>query len=159
MPSFIADRMVERLARWLRLLGEDVDCPAPSPEGFHEAARAGRVVITRDTRLARSLEQAGLQVLFITHNHIADQLRQTDQAFPLTMTAPLSRCSRCNTPLVFMDPKEAGDALWPHVGRTQRRVGNCPACGRYYWNASHVRRMAAFLTRALGRSAALDEQT
>jgi uncharacterized protein with PIN domain len=151
LAAFVADRMVDRLGRWLRLLGEDV-APAPVDAAGHEAAaRAGRVVLTRDTRLAARLRDAGLPVLFVAHDRIDDQLRQVDAAYPLGRGTPFSRCSRCNTELSFSPPAALGTALWPHVARTQPRIGRCATCGRLYWQASHVDRMAAFVRRVFGR--------
>ena len=52
-PKFAADRMLARLARWLRLLGADVLFD-PSVGGAELLARArseGRVTLTRDKRL------------------------------------------------------------------------------------------------------------
>ena len=151
MSRFIADRMVDRLGRWLRLLGEDV-APAPaSTDDLVAAAGAGRVVLTRDTRLRARLALAGLPYLFVEDDRIEDQLRQVDRTHGLGGAAPFSRCSRCNTELTFHDPADFGDAIWPHVARTQPRIGQCATCGRRYWQASHIGRMAAFLRRALGR--------
>jgi len=52
---FLADRMLARLARWLRVAGEDVIAPAlpgshePAREDLSRIARAeGRIVLTRD---------------------------------------------------------------------------------------------------------------
>jgi uncharacterized protein with PIN domain len=151
VARFVADRMVDRLARWLRLLGEDV-APAPSTAAdMLASAGGGRVVLTRDTRLRGRLEAAGRGVLFIAHDRIDDQLRQVDGAYPLGGAAPFSRCSRCNTVLTFLEPAAVAGAVWPHVARTQAHIGRCATCGRHYWQASHIGRMAAFLRRALGR--------
>jgi hypothetical protein len=151
LARFVADRMVDRLGRWLRLLGEDV-APAPATaEDVVAAARAGRTVLTRDTRLRARLEAAGLPVLFVADDRIEDQLRQLDREHGLGRTTPFARCSRCNTELAFHEPAAVAGAVWPHVARTQARIGHCGTCGRHYWQASHVGRMAAFLRRALGR--------
>ena len=151
MACYIADRMVERLGRWLRLLGEDV-VPAPaSAEELFAAAATGRVVLTRDTQLRARLALAGRPVLFIAHDRIEDQLRQVDAVFGLGGTRPLTRCSRCNAVLTFHAPAELGTQVWPHVARTQASLGRCPVCGRIYWKATHLDRMVAFLRRALGR--------
>ena len=151
MARFVADRMVDRLARWLRLLGEDVAPAPPTAADMLASACGGRVVLTRDTHLRGRLEAAGLPVLFIEDDRIEDQLRQVDRTVGLGGGAPFSRCSRCNTELTFHDPAAVAGAVWPHVARTQARVGRCATCGRHYWQASHIGRMAAFLRRALGR--------
>jgi hypothetical protein len=143
--------MVERLGRWLRLLGEDV-APAPATaDELFAAAGAGRVVLTRDTQLRARLALAGRPYLFIEHDRIEDQLRQVDAAVGLGRARPLTRCSRDNAELTFHAPAELGPDVWPFVARTQPSLGRCPACGRVYWKASHHDRMAAFLRRALGR--------
>ena len=151
MARFIADRMIDRLGRWLRLLGEDVAPAPPGTDDLVAAAREGRVVLTRDTRLRARLESAGLPVLFVEDDRVEDQLRQLDRTCGLGGQRPFSRCSRCNTVLTFHDPADLAGELWPHVARTQARIGQCATCGRRYWQASHVGRMAAFLRRALGR--------
>jgi hypothetical protein len=155
LARFIADRMVDRLGRWLRLLGEDV-APAPaSADELFAAAAAGRMVLTRDTRLRARLEAAGLPVLFVADDRIDDQLRQVDRVHGLGTAAPFSRCSRCNTELSFHDSAELAGEVWPHVLRTQARIGRCATCGRSYWQASHVGRRAAFVQRVLGRDVLL----
>jgi uncharacterized protein with PIN domain len=151
VACFIADRMVERLGRWLRLLGEDVAPAPPTADAAFEAAGEGRVVLTRDTRLRARLALAGRPYLFIEHDRIEDQLRQVDAAFGLGGNRPLTRCSRCNAELTFHAPAALHGAVWPHVERTQETLGQCPTCGRIYWKATHLGRMAAFVQRALGR--------
>jgi len=151
VARFVADRMVERLGRWLRLLGEDVAPAPPDAEALFAAAGEGRVVLTRDTRLRARLALAGRPHLFIEDDRVEDQLRQVDRVYGLGSQPPLSRCSRCNALLGFHAPADLGDRVWPHVARTQARLGVCPACGRIYWQATHVGRMAAFVARALGR--------
>ena len=52
-PRFAVDRMLGRLARWLRLLGFDASYRADLPGNrlLTLAAREDRIVLTRDTRL------------------------------------------------------------------------------------------------------------
>src|SRR2546430_438365 len=54
-PRFLADRMLGKLARWLRILGYDTAyLPQLSPEGvMREGRRQRRLILTRDTRLLR----------------------------------------------------------------------------------------------------------
>jgi uncharacterized protein len=151
VARFVADRMVARLGRWLRLLGEDAEPAGTGEAAPVPAARAGRVVLTRDRRLVLRLAAEELPCLFIAHDRIEAQLRQVDEAYGLGGGVPLSRCSRCNAELTFHAPETVRGRVWPHVEHTQERFGRCPRCGRVYWQASHVGRMAAFVRRALGR--------
>ncbi|MDB5108840.1 MAG: hypothetical protein JWM69_1781, partial [Candidatus Binatus sp.] len=53
MPRFAADRMLMRLARWLRLLGADVitDASIGGADLLKRARLEGRILLTRDKRL------------------------------------------------------------------------------------------------------------
>jgi len=71
-PKFAADRMLMRLARWLRLLGADVITdPKIGGAALLKLARAeGRIVLTRDKRLRTAPD-----VFFIEPNDLRGQLR------------------------------------------------------------------------------------
>jgi uncharacterized protein with PIN domain len=61
----------------------------------------------------------------------------------------LSRCLRCNTPLVELPAERARERVPPFVARTQQRFRECPGCGRVFWSATHAARMRQRLA-ALG---------
>jgi uncharacterized protein with PIN domain len=50
-------------------------------------------------------------------------------------------------PLTAVRAEEARRHVPPYVARTQDTFRRCPACGRLYWGASHVRRMRERLRR------------
>src|SRR5215207_8725140 len=56
-PHFLADAMLGRLARWLRVMGFDTayDPALTDPALVALARRDGRVLLTRDRRLLRDL--------------------------------------------------------------------------------------------------------
>src|SRR5262244_445141 len=76
IPRFLADRMVGKLARWLRILGYDtIYLPQLSPEGvMREARRQGRLILTRDTRLLRRKDASPF--VFVQSDRFREQLRQ-----------------------------------------------------------------------------------
>lgn len=136
-PRFAADRMLGRLARWLRILGHDV------AYGPHLAGRAvvacarreRRVLLTRDTRLCRDPELP--PHVFIRSDHFREQLREVAAAVPLHGPTPLCRCLDCNRPLVEVPRDDARERVPPYVAATQERFLGCPGCGRLYWGATH----------------------
>jgi len=74
-PRFLADAMLGRLARWLRILGYDVEYfPGEDDELVHQARREGRILLTRDTRLVRRHQLP--PHVFIQSDHVMEQLRQ-----------------------------------------------------------------------------------
>ncbi len=151
MKRFIADAMLGGLARWLRVLGLDV---AYEP-GLDDAALVRRAlaeercILTRDSRLVR--RRLARDHLLVTSERVEEQVREVLGSFGIAPSAAgfLSRCLRCNSPLVPMPAERALAHVPPHVARTQRRFAECPQCGRVYWAATHVRRMRERL-RAMG---------
>lgn len=146
-PKFAADRMLGRLARWLRLLGADV---AWQPHfGGHELLRLARsedrVMLTRDSRLRTARD-----VLFIESNFFREQLRQVLSAYSFDFRArTFSRCSRCNARLRVVPRSVVAYRVPPFVYASQERFSWCPTCGRVYWDATHLRRMRAELERLM----------
>ena len=142
-PCFLADAMLAGLARWLRVLG--LDCaydPALGDAELVAAAHAGeRWILTRDRKLVE--RRLARRHLLVDSDEVPAQLRQVLQHFALRVDADrlLSRCLRCNTPLVELDPAGARGRVPPFVALTQERFRECPGCGRVYWRATHVERM------------------
>src|SRR5271168_1263953 len=94
-PRLAVDRMLMRLARWLRLLGVDVitDASLTGAELLKLARADNRILVTRDKRLRTAAD-----VCFVDSNSIRDQLRESVRRFNLDPQAiALTRCSRCNT--------------------------------------------------------------
>src|SRR5579863_9950072 len=93
-PRLAADRMLMRLARWLRLLGADVisDPSLSGSELLKKARSDHRILLTRDKRLRTAPD-----VFFLEANDIRSQIRDAVRHFALNPHAiALTRCSRCN---------------------------------------------------------------
>ena len=74
-PCFLVDRMLGRLAKWLRILGYDTAyLPQLSPQGLmREGRRQERIIITRDTRFFRLKDDPVF--IFVHDDHFRKQLR------------------------------------------------------------------------------------
>lgn len=139
--KFAADRMLGRLARWLRILGLDVIYgPHLSGYGLIRAARAqDRVILTRDRALRKKQPPA---VIFIESDHYREQLRQVIAACHLQQLGALfSRCLSCNAPLRPRPKDSVKEIVPPYVFSTQEKFHECPQCRRVYWPATHYERM------------------
>ena len=144
-PRFAADRMLGRLARWLRILGHDV-AYGPHLGGrtlVTCARREGRVLLTRDTRLRRDPQLP--PHVFVHSDHFREQLREVATAMPLGGSTLLGRCLDCNRPLVVVSHDEARERVPPYVAATQARFLGCAGCGRLYWGATHREHMLSEL--------------
>ncbi len=143
-PRFIADCMLGRLAKWLRVLGYDVayDRRIADEDLIRRAWREDRILLTRDRALLgrRELRRLGVGHLLVESVSPEAQLVQAVRHHGLRLDAGrfLSRCLRCNEPTEPAGREEVKDGVPPYVLRTQRRFSRCPACRRVYWRATHV---------------------
>ena len=80
-PRLIADCMLGRLARWLRILGLDTayDRAIPDDALIRRCRQEGRALLTRDRALAgrRVLRNSGVVVLLVESDQPDRQLAQT----------------------------------------------------------------------------------
>ncbi len=146
---FAADRMLGRLARWLRILGHDV-AYGPHLGGrtlVRCARQEGRLILTRDTRLERDPELP--PHLFVTSDHFREQLRQVAAAVPIGGAPLLGRCLDCNRVLDEVPRERAEGRVPPFVYQRHERFLACAGCGRLYWPATHRAHMLRELA-ALG---------
>lgn len=149
---FLCDEMLVRLARLLRAAGYDTYLAANGEDDadlIKTARREGRILVTRDKRLAASAEESVL----VSGFGLDAEARSLSRAVVLDWAfAPFTRCMMDNAHLREATAEEVADMpKKAQLAEGPFRV--CPACGRMYWPGSHVRRMEARL-RDLAREAA-----
>jgi uncharacterized protein with PIN domain len=138
-PKFAADRMLGRLARWLRLLGADtLFDPLLGGDKLLRRARAeARITLTRDKRLRTASD-----ALYLEGNLFRDQLREVLARFPFDpRRGAFTRCSHCNEPLADAGRDTVVRRVPPFVYASQERFARCARCGRVYWGATHPERI------------------
>ena len=139
--KFAADRMLGRLVKWLRIIGQDVVYgPHLTGYGLIRTARAeNRLILTRDRGLKQKQPPA---FLFIESDHYRDQLRQVMCECGLKLEGCLfTRCIECNT-VLQPKPKETLETIVPpYVFSSQEKFFSCPTCRRVYWPATHHQKM------------------
>ena len=140
-PAFVADVMVGKLARWLRVLGCDVVYSNDlDDEGIVRIAEAeNRIILTRDTGLIA--RKSIPRYIFIESDHYREQVRQVVEACGLREFKVFSRCLECNTTLEDVDKEAVFEKIPPFVYLTQDRFAACPDCGRVYWHGTHADQM------------------
>ena len=132
----LADGMLGRLARWLRMMGYDTayDNRAGDHELAHRSRLEGRILLTRDYELAG---RKGLTTVFIKSQMLEEQVRQVIAQTGSPPESPLQRCGICNTPLEATTATQVSDRVPPYVLRTQQVFRICPGCDRVYWAGTH----------------------
>jgi uncharacterized protein with PIN domain len=139
--KFAADRMLGKLAKWLRIIGQNV-IYGQHLSGYgliHAARQENRLILTRDRKLRR---QQPPDFLFIESDHYRDQLRQVIRACHLNPLArAFTRCLECNVVLEARSKPSVERIVPPYVLATQENFSCCPKCRRVYWPATHHQRM------------------
>jgi len=151
--NWFCDEMLGRLARLLRAAGHDTALAAagtPDHALLAQARAEGRILLTRDRRLA---EAAGPQGRLLLGQSVEEQARSLAGAFPVDwLHAPFTRCLIDNSPLHPAPPDRlaeipAGARGLSFPSGSGPSVTSCPCCGRLYWPGSHVRRLTGTLRR------------
>ncbi|HWP91714.1 MAG TPA: Mut7-C RNAse domain-containing protein [Thermodesulfobacteriota bacterium] len=135
---FIADSMLGKLAKWLRLAGIDVEYDKDIDDDWltRRALIEGRVILTRDRSIAK--RKGVNECLLIWSDHLDEQLIEFLQVFELrTLQSAFTRCIRCNTLLEEVKKELLTEKVPPYVWKTQDEFKRCNTCNRIYWAGTH----------------------
>lgn len=147
---FFVDRMLGKMAKWLRILGYDTRYgsieTASRIETLH---REGLVVVTGNTRWRHFPG-----VFFCAPSRVDEQCGKLAAAGLIRRedVKLFSRCLRCNWPLEEISKEEVVGMVPDYVYATAPSFCRCPSCGRVYWSGSHVDRMTERFRRITGWS-------
>jgi uncharacterized protein len=139
--KFIADIMVGKLARYLRMAGNDVLYinNIRDDEILKIAKSEERIVLTRDSLmlLRRPFTNNLIKSVFIKDDEIIKQLKQIKNELGIPLKPNLLRCLECNTELLKTQKENLKDKIPPYVYKTQKDFLHCPKCDKYYWRGTH----------------------
>ncbi|MFC2144746.1 Mut7-C RNAse domain-containing protein [Actinomycetota bacterium] len=149
--KFIADIMVGKLARYLRIAGYDVAYFNDASDDFilKTAMEEDRIVLTRDTLMLkrRQFTNGNIKSVFISDDDLKKQLIQVRLELNISLGPDLKRCLICNDPLVKVLKKDVRSKVPPYVYKTQDEFMHCKGCEKYYWRGTHYDYMVDFFKR------------
>jgi uncharacterized protein with PIN domain len=151
--NFVADCMLGRLAKWLKILGFDVLYFSKAEDGelVALARREGRILLTRDSGL---IEKAAKRPnrLFVRSDDWQDQVVQVlDELALWDEVRPNSRCLECNRALKPLEKERARNLVTPYVLEHAASFAMCPECGRVFWQGTHYGDMERKIAKLLAR--------
>ena len=149
---FVADRMIGRLARMLRVLGYDtLYQPELKPADLAElAVRDDRTILTRGDTSKRFPDAD--KIFSVRSELPAEQLLEVIAEFSLDPKSGLwTRCTVCNGNISPVAKEKIKDLVKPKVYELYPEFYRCAGCGRVYWRGSHVEKILQNLSSVLGR--------
>jgi uncharacterized protein with PIN domain len=148
--TFIVDKTLGKLAKWLRILGYDTFYwRFDDPEEIWRRARdEGRTLITKDTTLYKK-GKGSSEALLIREDNPFRQLREVVHHFrlPVKKERLFSRCLACNVPLEAIDAEETKGKVPDYIYQNHQEFSCCPSCGKVYWAGTHYQRMTEVVER------------
>jgi hypothetical protein len=138
--KFIADAMLGRLAKWLRLFGFDV-LYYPAIED-RQVIKIGleqeRTILTRDTRMLQC--KAVNNAVFIRSDHVFEQLLEIKDLLDFHDPDIVQRCVVCNRRLFTVAFRDQVKDLVPdYIYHRFNSFMRCSGCGKVYWEGSHYK--------------------
>jgi len=139
--KFIADIMVGRLAKYLRMAGYDVlyTNTASDNQIIKKAGETDRIVLTRDSLMLtrREFKKGTVKYLFIKDDKLKNQLNQIRSDLKVLLKPNLVRCIECNRKLIKVKKEDIKNKVPPYVYKTQQNFLYCKKCDKYYWRGTH----------------------
>lgn len=138
---FIADVMLGRLAKWLRIIGYDTLYfrRIEDSQLMRMAMREGRTLLTRDVEL---FNRGGFQGLFIEGQDLEAQLAQVMREARLRPKVKAGvRCPLCNERLQGVKKDQIRGLVPAYVYFAHEEFTRCPRCGKIFWRGTHWERI------------------
>lgn len=159
MLKFVADGMLGRLTRWLRMLGHDVKYSTTLDDSqlIAVARREKRVLLTRDLELYKQATAKGIEAFYFQGLTGEEKLAEVAKRFNIRMEMDLavSRCPKCNAKLKQTTKGKVQGKIEESTLLHYDEFWKCPKCGQIYWQGSHwdgIRRTLESVKACLGVS-------
>ncbi len=149
---FLADGMLGKLTRWLRILGHDVTYSVrlSDNELLETAKKENRTLLTKDLELYQRAIARGIDAFYLQGSNEAERLAELAKRYNLPLTADMekSHCPKCNTKLNPMPKEHLSGEVEKNTLRHYSDFWKCPNCGQVYWQGSHWKQISNTLNQA-----------
>jgi uncharacterized protein len=152
--KFVVDGMLGKLARWLRMLGHEVEFDPKLDDNslLDLAAKQGATLLTRDEELHRRAKARQIAGILVTGDTGEVMLSRVAKEFriPLVIDMSLTRCPKCGFGLAMTSKLDVEGKVPPTSLRLYDEYWKClnTACGKIYWKGGHWKNIDLTLARA-----------
>jgi len=148
----MADGMLGKLTRWLRMLGHDVKYSRElGDKKLIEIAKTeGRILLTRDLELYQQATVQGVDSFLVEEKTGAEKLAALAKRFnfKLEIDMVLSRCPKCNAGIRPIAKEKVLDRIPKKTASNYEDFWECGNCNQVYWQGSHWKRIDKTLKEA-----------
>ncbi len=149
---FVADGMLGKLTRWLRILGHDVKYSNKlgDTQLITIAQTERRILLTRDVQLYRQATSKGIGAFYLGGKTEGEKLAQLAERFKIKLNVDMttSRCPKCNTQVRSIPKDRVADKVEKSTFDHYNEFWECPRCGQIYWQGAHWTRIRSTLEKA-----------
>jgi len=161
--KFLADSMLGKLARWLRMLGHDVtyNIQLNDNDLLELAKKENRVLLTKDLELYQRANAKGIDTLYIEGKLESERLAEVAKRYGLALEIDMekSHCPVCNTKLKAAPKEQLSGEVEKNTFTFYDKFWKCPNCGQVYWQGAHWKQISSTLREAQAKLEKLKEKT
>ncbi len=153
--KFVADGMLGKLTRWLRILGQDTTYSRDldDPQLIEIAKKEDRTLLTKDLELYRQASSKGVRAFYLHGTTEEERLAELSRRFKLELNVNMttSRCPKCNAEVEPIPKAEASGRVKENTSAHYEEFWECPECSQIYWQGAHWKRIRKTLQAAARR--------
>ena len=150
--KFIADGMLGKLTRWLRMLGYNVKYSnkLDDVQLIMMAKRVRRILLTRDLELYQQATAKEVDIFYLEGKTEGEKLAELAKRFKIKLDIDMtkSRCPKCNTQVKTIPKEKIADKVEKSTFAHYNEFWECPKCGQIYWQGAHWTRIRKTLETA-----------
>ena len=160
--KFLADSMLGKLARWLRMLGQDIvyNVELGDSELLELAKKENRVLLTKDLELYKRANGKDIDALYLEGKSESERLAEVAKRYGLILEIEMekSHCPVCNTKLEATPKEQLSGELEKNTFTYYDKFWKCPNCGQVYWQGAHWKQITNTLKEAQAKLEKLTEK-
>ena len=139
--KFVVDGMLGKLARWLRMMGHDVEY-SNSMDDFELltiAKKEKRILLTRDFDLYQHANATEVGAFYVEGQTEEERLAELATRFDISLEIDMatSRCPRCNVQVKHVSKEKVADRVEKNTFEHYDKFWMCPRCRQVYWQGAH----------------------
>jgi hypothetical protein len=161
--KFLADSMLGKLARWLRMLGQDVayNIQLDDNQLLDLAKKERRILLSKDLELYQRAIAKNIDAFFVEGKSESERLAEVAKRYGLELAIDMekSRCPVCNTKLNATQKEKLSGELQKNTFTYYEKFWKCPNCGQIYWQGAHWKQISNTLNEAQLKLEKLKEKT